>query len=325
MTVTVIVMLLIGFALLLLGGELLVRGAVDAASRLGVSKLVIGIVLVGFGTSVPEMVTSVQAVYAGSPGIAIGNFVGSNIANILLVLGLSALVATVPVISGQLLRDGAAVIAATVGFIVVCLTIPFDRVVGIAFLAFLGVYLAVTVHQDRRAIARAGGEGEDAIAEAGNGLGFVWAVALALIGMVMVIAGGHVLVDAAIALAKSLSVPDHVIGLTVVAVGTSLPELATCLVAALRGQSEFGSGNLLGSNLFNILAIGGVTAVLAPAAIPIPGHIATVDNFVMLAATILALLFVWNRERVGRLEGALLFGGYIAYMASLWMMNNGAA
>ena len=224
-----------------------------------------------------------------------------------------------PVVSSQLIRDGAVVVVVTIGFIVVCLTLPFDRTVGIAFLLILTAYLFYTVRQDRRSIAMAGGEANGDDLDDGKTLSMVFAVSLAIIGMVMVVAGGHLLVMAAIELAQALGVPDHVIGLTVVAVGTSLPELATCLVAAMRGQSEIGVGNLLGSNLFNILAIGGVTAVLAPAAIPIPGHIATVDNFVMLGATILALLFVWNRERVGRLQGFILFGGYVAYLFSLWM------
>ncbi len=331
MTLPVILMLLFGFALLLFGGELLVRGSVDAASRLGVSKLIIGITLVGFGTSMPEMVTSIQAVYADAPGIAVGNFVGSNIANILLVLGTAALVATVPVGKAVSARDGYMVLGVTVLFAVICLTIPFDRVVGIAFLVLLALYLMLAVRQDRRSMIAAAeadvagpdtDNGRDAIAQRSGAVAVAWAIMIAVVGMAMVIGGGHFVVRAAIDLANTIGVPEHVIGLTIVAIGTSLPELATVLVAAARGQSEIGVGNLLGSNLFNILAIGGMTATLAPRPVAIPGHIATVDNAVMLAATGALLYFAWNGDRVTRLEGGLLLAAYIAYTTMLYM-NSG--
>ncbi|MEM7776580.1 MAG: calcium/sodium antiporter [Pseudomonadota bacterium] len=319
-----ILMLLAGFALLLLGGEALVRGSVDAASRLGVSKLIIGITLVGFGTSMPEMVTSIQAVYAGSPGIAIGNFVGSNIANILLVLGLSALVATVPVGKSVVARDGYMVLAVTIMFIVMCLTVPFNRAVGLVFLAILTAYLIYAVRQDRKSMALAG----ETDGENGQDDG-VWPVAyailIAIIGMAMVIGGGHILVIAAIDLAKVMGVPEHVIGLTIVAVGTSLPELATFLISAARGESEIGVGNLLGSNLFNLLAIGGMTATLAPAAIPVPWHIAYVDNLVMLGATLALLAFAWKGNLITRWEGALLLTAYVIYLTTLYATGSGPA
>lgn len=321
-----VLMLLAGFALLLTGGEVLVRGSVGAASRLGVSKLIMGIALVGFGTSMPELVTSVQAVLADAPGIAVGNFVGSNIANILLVLGLTALVVTVPVRDMVVARDGFVVLGVTVLFIVVCLTVPFDRTIGLIFLAMLAAYLAYAVHQDRQAVMAAVEENSDPTANAGREASSVWpvvgSIALAVVGMAMVISGAHILVDAAIELAEVVGVPEHVIGLTLVAVGTSLPELATFLVAAIRSQSEIGIGNLLGSNLFNLLAIGGVTASLVPEGIPIPGHIAYVDNFVMLGATLALLLFAWVGPRITRVQGGLLLGTYVAYSYLLYADGN---
>lgn len=310
-------MLTAGFLLLLVGGEVLVRGSVAAASRLGVSKLIIGITLVGFGTSMPELVTSVQAVYANAPGIAVGNFVGSNIANILLVLGLTALLVTVPTQDVSVTREGLIVLAVTILFIAICLTVPFDRTVGLISLVLFALCIVYTVRQDRRAVMAAvkesGEHGNEATGSDRRLWPIVSSVVIALVGMAMVIGGAHILVDAAIQLSRVLGVPEHVIGLTIVAVGTSLPELITFLIAAIRSHSEIGLGNLLGSNLFNLLGIGGVTATLAPDVVAIPGHIAYVDNFVMLAATVALLVMAKLGSRITRVEGAILFGAYLAY------------
>lgn len=322
MTLPLLLMLIAGFALLLVGGELLVRGSVEAASRLGVSKLIIGITLVGFGTSMPEMVTSIQAVYANAPGIAVGNFVGSNIANILLVLGTAAVIATVPVGKSVSARDGYTVLGVTILFAAICLVMDLNRVIGIAFLLMLAAYLAYAIRQDRKsmiAAAEADTASDQVLMTENSTIAIALAVLLAIVGMAMVIGGGHILVSAAIELANAIGVPEHVIGLTIVAIGTSLPELATCIIAAVRGEAEIGIGNLLGSNLFNILAIGGMTATLAPTAVVVPGHIATVDNAVMLAATVALLYFAWNGDRVKRTEGAFLLTAYVVYTAALYM------
>ena len=326
-----IALLLIGgLALLAGGGELLVRGAVGVAERLGVSPLLIGLTLVGFGTSTPEAVTSVQAALAGSPGIAVGNVVGSNIANILLILGLAAVISPVVVGSNALRRDGVVVVAVAVLLTAIAFLMPVGRVVGFLFLCGLAGYIAYAWRQER-----AGADGHTAAfekAEAyelthpGAPVGAATArvpagsillpLGLALGGLVLVVFGGGLLVDGAIRLARSLGISETVIGLTIVAVGTSMPEFVTSLVAALRRQSDVALGNILGSNIYNILGILGVTGLIAP--ISVPAEIARFDNLVMVAVSLALLAFAWTGMRIGRREGAALLAGYVAYVWWIW-------
>jgi cation:H+ antiporter len=313
MTMTVWLMLLAGFALLMVGGEVLVKGSVDAAKKLGVSPLVIGLTLVGFGTSAPELVTSVKATWAGSPGIAVGNFVGSNIANVLLILGLSAVVLPVTIGRQALMRDGVAVVLVTLLFIAISFTMPLTPLVGVGFLLLLVAYLGTVFVMEQRsqAAAMAAGHVED---ERGDAMSVLLSVGLAIVGMAVVIYGAHLLVESAISIARAYKISEAVIGLTIVAIGTSLPELVTSLIAAFRGQSDLAVGNILGSNLFNLLAIGGATAVLAPTPVEVPQQIAQQDNFVMLGAIVALFVFSWIGSKLNRIEGALLFAGFCAYM-----------
>lgn len=313
MTLMVWLTLLAGFGLLMVGGEILVKGSVDAAKKLGVSPLVIGLTLVGFGTSAPELVTSVKATWAGSPGIAVGNFVGSNIANVLLILGLTSVVLPVAIGRTTLSRDGIAVLIATVGFIVVSFTTPLTKTVGVAFLLLLFAYLGTVfvIEQRSQRAQIAAGFVKD---ERGDALSVLWSVALAVAGMAIVIYGAHLLVESAIQIARAYNVSEAVIGLTIVAIGTSLPELVTSLIAAFRAQADLAVGNILGSNLFNLLAIGGATAVLAPVPVEVPAQIANQDNFVMLGSVIALFVFGWFGSKVTRLEGLLLFVGFCTYM-----------
>lgn len=323
--------LLGGLVLLALGGELLVRGAVQIAERFGVSPLLIGLTLVGFGTSTPELVASVQAALAGSPGIAVGNIVGSNIANILLILGLAALVNPIAVSSAALARDGG-LAAVTAGLVVlVGLLWMLDRVVGVVFLAGLAGYILFAYRQERAGPADhtaafdkaaafegahpSGVHGALAAAPGAGAAGLAASAGLLLGGLVLVVLGGGFLVDGAIGLARGLGVSETVIGLTIVAVGTSMPELVTSLVAAFRRQSEVALGNVLGSNIYNVLGIGGVTALIAPT--PVPAEIAQYDAFVMLLVSVLLLFIARSGWRIGRGEGGLLLGGYAVYLLSL--------
>ncbi|WP_372422131.1 calcium/sodium antiporter [Salinarimonas chemoclinalis] len=328
MTVTLL-LLLAGLVLLVLGGDLLVRGAVEAATRLGVSPLVIGLTLVGFGTSTPELVTSVQASLAGAPGIAIGNIVGSNIANILLILGISALIAPIAIRSRALTRDGAVALAAAVLFAALAFVWPLDRVVGVVFVAGLALYIWTAFRQERavvpapdhgalyaKAVATQGADDALVPDPAEKGGGLLGPILLALAGLVLVVGGGKLLVDGATELARGLGISETVIGLTVVAVGTSLPELVTSVVAALRRQADVAFGNIVGSNIYNILGIGGVTALIAP--VDIPGEIARFDAPVMVGVTLLMLLFAFTGKRIARWEGGVLIGGYVAYLWFLW-------
>lgn len=316
--------LIAGLVLLVIGGELLVRGAVQAAERIGISPLVIGLTLVGFGTSMPELVTSVQAGLSGSPGIAYGNIVGSNIANILLIAGISALICPVIVARSALRRDAMAMLLVAVLFAVLAVLVPMGRIVGAALVAALVLYIAFVIQQERT--GPGGGAIHDkslALAEADPGLAPPHAarhiaipLLIALGGLVIVVAGGSLLVNGAVALARGFGVSETVIGLTIVAVGTSMPELVTSVIAALKRQGDVAFGNVVGSNIYNILGIGGTTALIAPS--QVPSEIAGFDAPLMVGVSVLLVIFAATGLRIARREGAVLVAGYAAYIWMLW-------
>ena len=329
---TEIFLLVAGLALLIVGGELLVRGSVAVAERLGMSPLLIGLTLVGFGTSMPEMVTSIEASLAGSPGIAIGNIVGSNISNTLLILGVSALIAPLAVSSSALRRDGVVVVLVSVLFVLLGYQHTLDRIAGVIFLGLLVAYIAYAYRQERTSTASTEGhtsafEKAEAYDELRDGkrplqsrswqgrLGVVLPLFIALAGLVTIVFGGGLLVDGAIKLARTAGISETVIGLTIVAVGTSLPELVTCVIAALRRHGDVAIGNIMGSNIYNILGIGGGTALLSPTIIP--PEMVSFDNLVMLAAAVLMFAFAWSGYRISRWEGLVLLGAYIAYIVAI--------
>ena len=321
-----------GLVLLALGGEGLVRGAVQIAERLGVSPLLIGLTLVGFGTSTPELVTSVQASLSGAPGIAVGNVVGSNIANILLILGISALVFPVRVTSAALARDGVIMVATAALMVAVGLAWSLDRPVGAVFVAGLVAYLVYAWRQESggatdhtAAFDKAqafeethpsGLHGVQAASPETGARGWLVSGALLLGGLGLVVLGGRVLVDGAVALARALEISEAVIGLTIVAVGTSMPELVTSVVAALRRHADVAIGNVLGSNIYNVLGMAGITGLVAPTAIP--EGIAWFDAPVMLAASGLMLVVARSGWRIGRREGAGLLALYGLYVWFIW-------
>jgi cation:H+ antiporter len=316
-----------GLVLLMAGGELLVRGAVRLSAGLGVSPLVIGLTVVGFGTSTPELVTSVQAAFSGTPGIAIGNIVGSNVANILLIVGLAALVFPIRVSSAALRRDGAVLLGVAVLFAVLSAVGPLGRVVGLGFLVSLLAYIGYVIHAERQAAPEAYGAVRDkalALEQVDTALAPaapdparpLLSLMFCLAGLALLVAGGSLLVSGAVALARQLGVSDVIIGLTIVALGTSLPELITSLLAASRKQADVAFGNIVGSNIYNILGIGGVTVLLAP--ITVPAAIVSFDNVVMVIASIVLVLFSWTGLRIGRREGAVLLSGYVLYVFLLW-------
>lgn len=320
-----VLLILGGLALLVVGGDVMVRGAVKIATRLGVSPLVIGLTLVGFGTSTPELVTSVQASFAGSPGIALGNIVGSNIANILLILGVSALVAPIIVSASALKRDGAIMVAVVLLFAAVSPLFDLSRPVGVVFLALLAAYIIYSFRQEQVAPATDHGAAFDrgeAASEVDAGLrpgqkgSMGVSIAMALGGLALVVVGGKLLVDGAVTLARGYGISESIIGLTIVAVGTSAPELVTSVVAAARRQSDVAFGNVVGSSIYNILGIGGATALIAPTSVPV--EIVRFDNVVMLAVSVLMFALAWTGFRIGRREGALLVGGYCVYLSVLW-------
>ncbi len=317
---------LAGLVMLVIGGELLVRGAVNVASNLGISPLVIGLTLVGFGTSTPELVTSVQAALSGSPGIAYGNIVGSNTANILLILGVAAIVTPIAVASATLRRDGAVMVAAAVIFSILALTVPLGRMVGVVFVGALILYIFLAFRQESGEAVDHGAVHEKSAAMQGvdpelrtpakSRKSTALGLATSLVGLAIVVGGGYFLVNAAIEIARSYDISETVIGLTIVAVGTSMPELVTSLVAAIRKQADVAFGNIIGSNIYNILAIGGATALIAPS--EVPREIATFDNFIMIGASLLIVVLAYTGRRITRREGTLLLAGYVAYLVVLW-------
>lgn len=312
-----LLMLAGGLALLVLGGEILVRGAVSTAAALGVSPLMIGLTLVGFGTSTPELVTSVQAALVGSPGVAVGNVVGSNICNILLILGLAALVRPVVANPAAFRRDGPVLVAVTLLCLGGLLWGEIGRVAGALFVALLAAYIGLTWAAERRATADAAAQMHKlgVVTSGPDRSGLLRGLPMAAAGLVLVVLGAGWLVEAAIVLAEGLGVSDTLIGLTIVAVGTSLPELTASTVAAWRGQGDVAFGNVVGSNIYNILGILGVTALVQPVAVP--PAIMAFDGWAMLAATLVLVAVTVTGWRVSRTEGAAMLAAYAAYLGFL--------
>jgi cation:H+ antiporter len=312
---------------LIAGGEFLVRGAVQVASALGVSPLVIGLTLVGFGTSTPELVTSVQAALSGAPGIAYGNVVGSNIANVLLIGGIAALICPVVVTAASLKRDGAVMVAVAVVFAALAAAMPLGRAVGAVFLAALVAYIYLAFRQERAASPGDHGavydkslalqDADPALEPAPAPSGSVLvSVLIAVAGLVLVVLGGRFLVEGAVALARGFGISETVIGLTIVAVGTSMPELVTSIVAGVRKQGDVAFGNIIGSNIYNILGIAGATALIAPGAVP--DTIVGFDNLVMIAVSLVLVAFAWTNLKIARWEGGVLLAGYLVYVYTIW-------
>ena len=298
---------LAGLAGLAIGGELLVRGSVGIAQRLGVSNLITGLVIVGAATSMPEMVASVEAALAGSPGIAWGNIVGSNIANTLLILGATALVMPIA-LSGSGRRD--AVVALVVTLVLWAITAAqLGSVwVGAALLAGIVAYVYWRYNHPH---SDAGDEEDEPEAQ----VRLPAAILLFAIGLGLLIAGGQALVTGAIDLARLSGISETVIGLTVVAVGTSLPELAASVAAAIRGKPGLAIGNVVGSNIYNILLIGGATMTIAPFAVP--ADLLSYEMVLLALSAVAFLLLVWRAKEISRMIGALLV---IAFAANTALM-----
>ena len=314
-----------GLALLLLGGDILVRGAVTLARRLGVSPLVIGLTIVAYGTSAPELLVSLEAHLSGASGIAIGNVVGSNIANILLVVGCAALIFPVVSEPGSIRFNGSILLAASVVLVVLGQLGAVTPWAAAPMLGVLIVFSWVSYRAERRGAP--GGDPEAALhlkeVEAfedrprtliGSLPGSLLVLAAGLVG---VVAGSHFLVTGAVELARGFGVSEATIGLTLVAVGTSLPELATAVMAALRRHSDLALGNVLGSNIFNILGVMGVVPLFGTLAIP--AGVAAFDLWVMLGVTVFFLAWIVRRGTIGRAMGAVFLLAYAAYVASRYV------
>lgn len=310
-----------GLFLLVLGGEALVRGGASIAERLRISPLIVGLVLVGFGTSTPELATSVRAALANAPEIAIGNVVGSNIANVLLILGLAALVRPIAASRLAMLRDGLVALAASIAVITLAQYGLISRIMGLVFLSLLVIYVAGTYLSERRS-SSASGTMLRQEAEFAHPMGRrIWvSIAISLAGIATVVAGAALLVDGASVIARSAGISERVIGLTLVAVGTSLPELIVTVIASLRGQADIAFGNILGSNIFNIFGILGLTALIQP--LPISGQTANFDVWIMGATSAAILVLAYTGLRLNRWEGATCLVLYATYV---WFLFDTAA
>lgn len=298
-----ILLIVAGLALLVLGGNLLVKGAVNLALKLGITPLVVGLTVVAFGTSAPELLVSLSAALKGSSGIAMGNVVGSNIANVLVILGVTALISVIVTKGHDLRESWAMMMGASILLIALSFTGEIGRIEGLVLLLALGATLWRQLSTGR--VEETDLEGAE--------LGAPWRkIALWLAGgLITLPIGANMLVNGATEIARAAGISETVIGLTLVAIGTSLPEMAASVASALKGRADMALGNVVGSNIFNILAILGITAVVAP--LPVPPEMLRLDLWVMLGTSLLLAPFLFRGISMTRPVGAALVAGYGAY------------
>ncbi|MGC1496761.1 MAG: calcium/sodium antiporter [Sulfitobacter sp.] len=302
----------LGLLILLFAGDALVKGAVNLSLRLGVPALIVSLTIVAFGTSAPELLISIKAILDGAPGLALGNVVGSNTANILLVLGIPALLATMHTSECHTRKSYNYMLSASILFIALAFRGVFDWIAGLVLLGALAYVLADQFREaknHRRACK--GDDAEDLESADPNMPGWQIAVFLVL-GLIGLPLGASLLVDNATIIARAYGVSDTVIGLTLVAIGTSLPELATTVMAALRRQADVALGNVIGSNMFNLLAIIGIASLVGP--ITVDPAFLKFDLWVMLGASLLLIPFVYFRRDITRGWGIALSALYALYM-----------
>jgi cation:H+ antiporter len=321
----VIVFLIAGLVLLVIGAEILVRGASRLASSLGISPLVIGLTIVAFGTSAPEMAVSIDASWAGQADLALGNVVGSNIFNVLFILGVSALVAPL-VVSQQLVRlDVPLMIAASIVVLLMGMDNKISRIDGVILFAAVLAYTFFLIRQSRRessALVTEHYVAEVGAAGAQNGSALMQYLkdgAMILGGLALLVLGAQWLVDSAVQIAQYLGMSELVIGLTIVAAGTSMPELATSVIASLRGERDIAVGNVVGSNIFNLLAVLGLSSIVAPDGVQVADAALAFDIPVMVGVALICLPIFFTGFLISRLNGALFLFYYVAYTAYLLM------
>ncbi|WP_373047433.1 calcium/sodium antiporter [Vulgatibacter sp.] len=314
MSTLTLVLFLVGFVALIGGAELLVQGASRIAAAAGISPLVIGLTVVAFGTSAPELAVTTSSAWSGQAALALGNVVGSNVFNVLFILGLSALV-TPLVVSAQLVRlDVPLMIGASILAWLFALDGTIGRWDGLVLFAGIVIYVVYLVRKSRaeERAAAAGRPAEEAPPRRGT-RGLLVDLAFMAAGLGLLVLGSGWLVDGAVAIARSLGLSEVVIGLTLIAGGTSLPEVATSVLASIRGQRDIAVGNVVGSNLFNLLSVLGLGAVVSPAGLPVPESMIGFDLPVMLAVAVACLPIFFTDHLIARWEGALFLGYYAAY------------
>jgi cation:H+ antiporter len=321
---TTVLLIVGGLAALLVGAELLVRGGTGLASLLGIRPMVIGLTVVSLGTSVPELAVGIDAALSGSPGLAVGNIVGTNLVNILLILGVSALLVPVVFQRRTLRFDLPAMTAAALALYLLSLDGTLSRPDGVLLLVGAAAYTWALLRISRRETADIS---SDMTVETTDGVGAVTAngdhrpvrdaVAL-LTGLLLIVLGAELLVEGAVSVAQSLGVTEAVIGLTVVAIGTSAPELVTTLVSTLRGERDIAIGNLLGSSIYNIAFVLGLTVIVAPGGVPVPAEVLSADLVLLVLVAVATVPVFVSGARITRAEGALFVATYLGYL--VWLL-----
>ena len=307
-----IVYILLGLALLVKGGDYLVDGSVAIAKRAKLSEMVIGLTVVGFGTSMPELLVSAQSALMGNSGIAIGNVVGSNISNIALILGVTSIIHVIPAQKITLKIDLPFMLLSFVLFVAIAMTGSVGRVAGVIGVLMLICFVSYQVRQSRKAEAALAKENPEAHAEAE--LMALWkAILLVIVSFLAMVFGANILVEGASNIARLLGVTDRIIGLTIVAIGTSLPELFSSVMAAIKGKTDMAIGNIIGSGTFNILCVIGVSSIITPIMGTNIGF--AFDYALMIFLGVLLWLFLRSKFVLERWEGFVLTAIYIAYLA----------
>ncbi len=305
-----LIILIIGLALLVVGGDVIVRGASGLAAKMGVSSLIIGMTVVAFGTSAPELAVNVTAAVKGSSGISFGNIIGSNIANIGLILGLTALLRPMTIQRPVIIREIPMMLLATAAVIIMACDFALggaDNIItrgdGLILLLLFGVFMYYTTFDMLQ-------QRENNLDVESEGSSLTYAL-MTIGGLIMLIFGGRWTVNAAVEIARIIGISEAVIGLTIVAIGTSLPELVTSIIAARKGESDLAIGNVVGSNIFNLLLVMGITASVNPVAIPADGYI---DLLMVGAISLILLPFAISQRRLSRIEGGVLLAAYCGFI-----------
>lgn len=303
----------LGLLILLLAGDSLVKGAVNMSLRLGVPALIVSLTIVAFGTSAPELLISVQAIWDDVPGLALGNVVGSNTANVLLVLGVPALMATLHTSECDTRNSYLQMMGASLLFIALCFAGVLTWWSGVILLLALAAMLGYALREANRHRQDANSCNEDEEVEGADpSLGWPKIILFLVLGLIGLPLGANLLIEGAVGIARMFDMSEEVIGLTLVAVGTSLPELATTVMAALRRQADVALGNVIGSNMFNLLAIMGVASLVGD--IPVDEDFLEFDLWVMLGASVLLIPFVFLRQNITRVWGVILSVMYVTYI-----------
>ncbi len=320
----ILLQLAAGLVLLVIGAEALIRGASRIAIVAGISPLVVGLTVVAYGTSAPELAVSVGAGLEGQPDLAVGNVVGSNIFNVLFILGACAVLAPLAVSRQLVWRDVPLMVGASVVLVVMALDGRLGVVDGVLLTAAVVVYTVHSIRESRKeGLAAAAAAADTPPRRAGAGL-WVWSLLLVAAGLGLLVLGARWLVDAAVLIATRLGVSELVVGLTIVAAGTSLPEVATSIVATIRGQRDIAVGNVVGSNIYNVLAIAGVASLVTPGGLTVSPQVMSFDLWVMLAVAVACLPIFFTGHTISRWEGAVFLGYYVAYTTYLVLSATGS-